>query len=326
MATEKAASFEELAKLATDFVTARKGFWDHAAWTDFLSNVQTKGFDISEEMQSSLGELLEAIKRFYGAAGSTESIEKAMSAVINDSVAFVERHNGVWGHPEWEDFVKTVRQNTHSLSEGATEYLGGMLESMKVFYQLSPVGVVQKRVSAARAGSSAATAPALETEKKAETKSAAAKAPAETKSAAAKAPAETKSAVAKAPAETKPAAAKAPAETKPAAAKAPAETKPAAAKAPAETKPAAAKAPAETNVVPKPSPKVSDTPDDLTAIDGIGPTLAKKLNAAGILSYAQLAALTDDDIENLEKNVIRFSGRVRRDDWVGQAKKLSQNQ
>jgi predicted flap endonuclease-1-like 5' DNA nuclease len=271
MATEKAASFEELAKLATDFVTARKGFWDHAAWTDFLSNVQTKGFDISEEMQSSLGELLEAIKRFYGAAGSTESIEKAMSAVINDSVAFVERHNGVWGHPEWEDFVKTVRQNTHSLSEGATEYLGGMLESMKVFYQLSPVGVVQKRVSAARAGSSAATAPALETEKKAETKSAAAKAP-------------------------------------------------------AETKPAAAKAPAETNVVPKPSPKVSDTPDDLTAIDGIGPTLAKKLNAAGILSYAQLAALTDDDIENLEKNVIRFSGRVRRDDWVGQAKKLSQNQ
>jgi predicted flap endonuclease-1-like 5' DNA nuclease len=304
MATEKAARFEELTKLATDFVTARKGFWDHAAWTDFLSNVQTKGFDISEEMQASLGELLEAIKRFYAAAGSTESIEKAMSAVINDSVTFVKRHNGVWGHPEWEDFVKTVQQNTHSLSEGATEYLGGVLESMKVFYRLSPVGVVQKRMSAARARSSAAAAPALETEKKAETKRAAAKAPAE----------------------TKPAAAKAPAETKRAAAKAPAETKRAAAKAPAETKPAVAKTPEEAKVAPKPAPKVSGTPDDLTAIDGIGPALAKKLNAAGISSYAQLATLTDDDIEDLEKNVIRFSGRIRREDWVGQAKKLSQNQ
>ena len=282
MATEKAARFEELAKLATDFVTARKGFWDHAAWTDFLSNVQRKGFDISEEMQSSLGELLEAIKRFYGAAGSTESIEKALSAVINDSVAFVKRHNGVWGHSEWEDFVKTVRQNTHSLSEGATEYLGGVLESMKVFYRLSPVGVVQERMTAARAGSLATAAPALEAEHKAE--------------------------------------------TKPAATKTPAETKPVATKAPAETKPAAAKAPAETKVAPKPAPKVSDTPDDLTAIDGIGPALAKKLNAAGISSYAQLAVLTDDDIENLEKNVIRFSGRIRRDDWVGQAQKLSQNQ
>lgn len=62
--------------------------------------------------------------------------------------------------------------------------------------------------------------------------------------------------------------------------------------------------------------------DDLTAIRGIGPAIAKKLIAHGIQSYAQLAALTDQDIGKLEESIIRFSGRIKREDWVGQAKKL----
>jgi large subunit ribosomal protein L21 len=70
--------------------------------------------------------------------------------------------------------------------------------------------------------------------------------------------------------------------------------------------------------------KVAGKKDDLTVIGGIGPALAKKLNGAGITSFAQLAALTETDIERLEKDIIRFTGRVKRDDWVGQAKKLAQ--
>jgi predicted flap endonuclease-1-like 5' DNA nuclease len=67
-----------------------------------------------------------------------------------------------------------------------------------------------------------------------------------------------------------------------------------------------------------------DKPDDLTAINGLGPALAKKLNQAGIVSYAQLAALSDTDIAHLEKNVLKSAGRITRNDWVGQAKKLAQ--
>jgi predicted flap endonuclease-1-like 5' DNA nuclease len=48
------------------------------------------------------------------------------------------------------------------------------------------------------------------------------------------------------------------------------------------------------------------------------------LNQEGIVSYAQLADLSDADIAHLEKNVIKYSGRIKRNDWVGQAKKLSQ--
>ena len=264
MATKNIASFEELTKLASDFVTAQKGLWDHAAWTDFLSKLRTKGLDVSGDMESRLGELLEAMKRFYSAAASTESVEKAMRTVVSDSVAFIKKHQGIWGHSDWEDFVKTLRQNTQVVSEGTTSYLGGVLESMKVFYQLSPVAIVQKRVSAVRAKSSSTPTPALTAEKKTEAKPAVGKAPAEPKAAVQPAP----------------------------------------------------KAPER--VVPKTASK----PDDLTVIGGIGPALAKKLNGVGITSYAQIAALSDADIAKLDKS-LNFKGRIKRDDWVGQAKKLS---
>lgn len=76
----------------------------------------------------------------------------------------------------------------------------------------------------------------------------------------------------------------------------------------------------------QPAPSATTTrpakQDDLKLIAGIGPVLASKLNAAGICSYRQLAALTDSDIDRLESEVIHFGGRIRREDWIGQAKAL----
>lgn len=62
--------------------------------------------------------------------------------------------------------------------------------------------------------------------------------------------------------------------------------------------------------------------DDLKSINGIGPVLEGKLKAHGIRGYRQLATLTDVDIDRLESEIINFSGRVRREDWIGQAKAL----
>jgi predicted flap endonuclease-1-like 5' DNA nuclease len=62
--------------------------------------------------------------------------------------------------------------------------------------------------------------------------------------------------------------------------------------------------------------------DDLKMILGVGPGLEKKLQDAGIVSYAQIAMLTDAKITELETNVIKFTGRIKRDDWVGQATQL----
>ncbi len=148
MATESKAPFEELTKLASDFVTSQKGRWDHTAWMDFLSRVHKNGVEISEDMQSKLGDLLEAMKEYHTAVSSTEDIEKTMTTVFNESVAFIKRQKGVWGHAEWEDFVKTIQQNTRTWSEGTEAYLGGVLESLKVFYAVSPAAPVKKSVPA----------------------------------------------------------------------------------------------------------------------------------------------------------------------------------
>lgn len=62
--------------------------------------------------------------------------------------------------------------------------------------------------------------------------------------------------------------------------------------------------------------------DDLKLISGIGPGLEGKLKARGLTSFKQIAALTDADIAELEKTVIRFPGRIKRDNWVEQARAL----
>jgi hypothetical protein len=151
MATTKAAPFEELTRLASDFVTSQKGMWDHKAWIDFLSHVQQQGIEVSDEMHAKLGELLEAMKEYHAAVSSREEIEEAMNTVLNESMAFIKRQKGVWGHAEWEDFVKTVQQNSRTWSEGMEAYLGGVLESLKVFYQVTPAAPVEEAAQEAPA-------------------------------------------------------------------------------------------------------------------------------------------------------------------------------
>ena len=131
MAKTKSATFDEIVKLAGDFVTQQKGAWDHSTWLTFLSTLKQKGYDVSEDMQAHVGQLLEAIKRFYLATASTRGIETALTTVAKDSVDFVKAHKAVWGHNEWEDFARHVQKNTLSLSEETMSYLGGILESLK---------------------------------------------------------------------------------------------------------------------------------------------------------------------------------------------------
>ena len=64
--------------------------------------------------------------------------------------------------------------------------------------------------------------------------------------------------------------------------------------------------------------------DDLTAIKGLGKVKAAKLVAAGVNSYAQVAAWTDDDIARMGLECNTSPGQIKREDWVGQAKALAE--
>ena len=69
-------------------------------------------------------------------------------------------------------------------------------------------------------------------------------------------------------------------------------------------------------------PVTKATPDDLTQITGIGPKTAEILNAAGITTYAAIAATPPAEL--LEKLAgVRGVNRDKVNAWVKQARKLS---
>jgi predicted flap endonuclease-1-like 5' DNA nuclease len=61
--------------------------------------------------------------------------------------------------------------------------------------------------------------------------------------------------------------------------------------------------------------------DDLKVIKGIGPKFEKLLRGAGVTSLAQIAAWTDADIDSIAKSLGIKADRIRKDDWVGNAKR-----
>ena len=56
--------------------------------------------------------------------------------------------------------------------------------------------------------------------------------------------------------------------------------------------------------------------DDLTQLTGVGPAAAKKLAEAGLTSFAQIAALSEDDIAGIDAVKVK-------PEWVEQAKDLA---
>ena len=62
--------------------------------------------------------------------------------------------------------------------------------------------------------------------------------------------------------------------------------------------------------------------DDLKKLSGVGPALEKKLNAAGVTSFAQIAAWGAADITEFDEK-LSFKGRIEREGWVDQAKALA---
>ena len=70
-----------------------------------------------------------------------------------------------------------------------------------------------------------------------------------------------------------------------------------------------------------PSAPASD--DDLTRIKGLGPKIAALLQGLGVSSFAQIAAWDDAEIDRVDAQLGAFAGRIRRDDWVEQARLLS---
>ncbi len=88
----------------------------------------------------------------------------------------------------------------------------------------------------------------------------------------------------------------------------------------ATAKPAAKKAPAKA-AAPKKAAAAAGA-DDLKQLSGVGPALEKKLIEAGVTTFAQIAGWSKADIADMDTK-LSFKGRIDREDWVAQAKKLA---
>jgi large subunit ribosomal protein L21 len=62
--------------------------------------------------------------------------------------------------------------------------------------------------------------------------------------------------------------------------------------------------------------------DDLKKLSGVGPALEKKLVAAGVTTFAQIAAWTDADVAAMDEQ-LSFKGRIEREGWIAQAAELA---
>ncbi|MBR9863946.1 MAG: 50S ribosomal protein L21 [Rhodobacteraceae bacterium] len=89
------------------------------------------------------------------------------------------------------------------------------------------------------------------------------------------------------------------------------------------------KAKAEKKAAPKAAKKseakeapAAEGADDLKKLSGVGPALEKKLHAAGVTTFAQIASWGADDIAEFDEK-LSFKGRIEREGWVDQAKDLA---
>ena len=67
---------------------------------------------------------------------------------------------------------------------------------------------------------------------------------------------------------------------------------------------------------------INNANDQLQAIKGIGPAIEKTLNEMGIFRFQQIAEMSEYEIDRVAKRLKGFRSRIYREDWIGQAREL----
>lgn len=68
------------------------------------------------------------------------------------------------------------------------------------------------------------------------------------------------------------------------------------------------------------TPDVADAADALTSIKGLGSVSEGRLHEIGVTTFAQIAGWGDEDIDEVGERIHISPERIRREDWVGQAR------
>ncbi len=137
--------FDTLFNLAIKFIESRKGVWDHTVWLDFLSDIQKKGFETTDDLSTYMNSVLEAMKKLYDAATATKGMEKTMSGIYEQMIKYIKKTRGVWKQEDWIAFLEELQEKGIDLNDEMRSYLKEALEAIRELYKISPVFVLQYR-------------------------------------------------------------------------------------------------------------------------------------------------------------------------------------
>jgi len=70
---------------------------------------------------------------------------------------------------------------------------------------------------------------------------------------------------------------------------------------------------------------INEDRDNLKLIKGIGPAIEKTLHELGIFRFQQIADMSEYDIDRIAKHLKGFRSRIYRENWIGQARDLGDN-
>ncbi|MCB1145603.1 MAG: hypothetical protein KDK38_02280 [Leptospiraceae bacterium] len=134
MANDPFQSIKELLESGKTFIEEKKGQWDHIQWDSLLSDLQTKGANLTDEAKHRFGEALEGLKGIYGEVNKTEEVAKVLGSVKDQTLKFVQAHKDGWDHVAWEQFLAEIQQSGVNLTESTKAYLGNLVEAVRRLY------------------------------------------------------------------------------------------------------------------------------------------------------------------------------------------------
>ncbi len=148
MAEKAMVGFDVLVDLAGKFVESQKGVWEHTAWLGFLSDVQKKGVELTDDTKTYLGLVLEGMKKVYEATAATKGISDL-------TVDFIKKTKGIWDQSGLEIYLKDLQKKGHDLTDETRSYIGEVIEASRKVYTVLPPLVkeeaLEKEVKEAKA-------------------------------------------------------------------------------------------------------------------------------------------------------------------------------
>lgn len=123
--------FNVLMDLSAKFVEHSRGELKQGDLSGFLSELQNKGVEISDEMRSSVEVMLKSMNSYYNAVADTNGITGAVANLSDEAVRFVTDNENNWDQQKWENFLSNIRNSGLELTDETKTYVCGILDSAK---------------------------------------------------------------------------------------------------------------------------------------------------------------------------------------------------